>query len=152
MTSAVARLAWERGRRWLESGRRALTDRRWDDAVYAAQMASEQAAKGLLLAAGIEVPKQHDVSNLLLDLGMEPGRSFARDELEEVARIVADLASRRALAAYGFESEVGVEEFRAVAPRAVREAARVVGFVRAALGLAGRAGPRARPSHRGRSR
>lgn len=146
MTVPVARLACERARRWLQSGRRALEDRRWDDAVYSAQMASEQAAKGLLLASGVEVPKQHDVSNLVLDLPTGPGRTITSRTLEEIAHIVADLASRRGLAAYGFETEVGVEEFRPIAPKAVRDAARVVDLAQVALGLA--AAPRRARSRR----
>ena len=57
----IASLALGRARRWLQGARRALEDERWDDAVYAAQMASEHAAKAVLLALGIEFPKQHDV-------------------------------------------------------------------------------------------
>lgn len=149
-TPTVARLAYERGLRWLESGERALEDRRWDDAVYSAQMAAEQASKGLLLAAGIEVPKQHDVSNLLRELAAGAENTIPQHDIEKVARIVADLASRRSQAAYGFESEIGVEAFRTVAPPAVRDAAYVLHFVRAALGLTRGAGPtrssRRRPS------
>ncbi len=147
----VARLAYERAERWLESGERALEDRRWDDAIYSAQMAAEQASKGLLLAAGIEVPKQHDVSNLVRELAAGSEAAYPPHEIERVARIVADLASRRSQAAYGFESEIGVEAFRAAAAPAVRDAAYVLRFVRAALGLARGEGSR-RSSRRGPSR
>ena len=78
------------------------------------------------------------------ELALERRPPLPLSRLEEVAGFVADLASRRALAAYGFESEVGADEFRSVAPNAVKDAARVVRTIRAALGLVGRR-PRARP-------
>ena len=122
-TLDVALLAVERAERWLESARRALSDSRWDDAVYSAQMCSEHAAKGVLISLGIEFPKQHDVSDVFVTLGDRKDMpSVFRKRVEEISKKLADLAAERALAGYGFEEGVGVEYFEDIAPRAVEDA------------------------------
>ncbi|MEM0459851.1 MAG: HEPN domain-containing protein [Thermofilaceae archaeon] len=79
-TLDLARAALRRAKRWLQGARRALEDGRWDDAVYASQMAVEHSAKGVLIALGIEFPKVHDVSPVLRLL--PPGESCPLEPLE----------------------------------------------------------------------
>ncbi|MFQ5837311.1 MAG: HEPN domain-containing protein [Thermoplasmata archaeon] len=125
----VPRLARERAARWLQSAQRALEDTRWDDAVYSAQMCSEHAAKAVLLALGIEFPKQHDVSEVFVTLTehdeMPPE---LRTDIPPMADILAELAAQRALAGYGFETEVDVSYFEKLAPKAVEKGKRVLKF------------------------
>ncbi len=122
-TLDIARLAVERAGRWLESARRALSDSRWDDAVYSAQMCSEHAAKGVLISLGIEFPKQHDVSDVFVTLeDRKDVPSAFRKRVEEISKKLANLAAERALAGYGFEEGVGVEYFEDIAPGAVKDA------------------------------
>ncbi len=125
----VASLARERGARWLQGALRALEDRRWDDAVYSAQMCSEHAAKSVLLALGIEFPKQHDVSEVFVTLAeRDDVLPPLRTEVPRVADILAELAAHRALAGYGFETEVGVSYFEGLAPGAVEKGRKVLEF------------------------
>jgi HEPN domain-containing protein len=143
----VAGLALERARRWLQGARRAVEDARWDDAVYAAQMCSEHAAKAVLLALGIEFPKQHDVSEVFVTLEQ-------RDELPpemrasvpELADILAELAAHRALAGYGFETGIDISFFEDFAPSAVEKGGKVLEF---AEGFLGGLGETSSSSHRG---
>lgn len=122
-TLDVALLAVERAKRWLESARRALSDSRWDDAVYSAQMCSEHAAKAVLISLGMEFPKQHDVSDVFVTLeDRKDMPSVFRKRVEEISKKLANLAAERALAGYGFEEGVGVEYFEDIAPRDVEDA------------------------------
>ena len=122
-TLDIALLAMERAQRWMESARRALSDSRWNDAVYSAQMCSEHAAKGVLISLGIEFPKLHDVSDVFVTL--EDRRdmpSVFRKKVEKISKKLANLAAERALAGYGFEEGVGVEYFEDIAPGTIEDA------------------------------
>ncbi len=74
----------------------------WADVVRESQEVVELALKGLLRAHGIEAPRIHDVSPILLDerahLPAELGGS-----LEELARISRQLRRDRELSFYGSE-------------------------------------------------
>ncbi|RLF12789.1 MAG: hypothetical protein DRJ97_07175 [Thermoprotei archaeon] len=79
--------------------------------VRRSQEALELAVKALLRALAIEYPRAHDVSDALLEhQGRLPRALKAR--VEELARLVADLASVRGPAFYGYERE-GIPASRA---------------------------------------
>jgi HEPN domain-containing protein len=89
-------------------------------------MSVEQSAKAVLLALGIDFPREHDVSPLLLRLRKRTGiPGWFRDELESMARTVSELAEQRALAGYGFEKGVDLETFRQLAPKALAQAKKI---------------------------
>jgi len=122
-TLDIALLALKRSERWIEGAKGALSDSRWDDAVYSAQMCSEHAAKAVLISLGIDFPKQHDVSDVFVTLkGRGDLPSDFRRKVEEIAEKLANLAAERALAGYGFEEGIGVEYFEEVAPGAIEDA------------------------------
>ncbi|MEM1523581.1 MAG: HEPN domain-containing protein [Thermofilaceae archaeon] len=122
-TLDLARAALRRAKRWLQGARRALEDGRWDDAVYASQMAVEHSAKGVLIAFGIEFPKVHDVSSVLrlLPSRRELPRWFT-SQLEEFAEDVSELARLRTIASYGYEMRVDESYFKDYAPMALKKA------------------------------
>ncbi|MBS7248316.1 MAG: HEPN domain-containing protein [Candidatus Jordarchaeales archaeon] len=60
--------AIKRAARWLQGAERAMEDERWDDVVYSSQMAAEHSTKAVLISLGIDFPKEHDVSDILLQL------------------------------------------------------------------------------------
>lgn len=74
----------------------------WADVVRESQEVVELALKGLLRSCGIEAPRIHDVSELLL---AERQRLPARlhDDLERLAAISKSLRRDRELAFYGAE-------------------------------------------------
>ncbi len=76
--------------------------RSWADVVREAQEIVELALKGLLRSHGIEAPRIHDVSDVLL---AEPDRLAAslRADLPKLAAISRDLRRDRELAFYGAE-------------------------------------------------
>ena len=115
-----------RAGRWLQGASRALEDERWDDAVYSSQMAVEQSAKAVLIALGIDFPKEHDVSIVFEDLAKRLDMpEWFRRKVPEIGKAVAELAEIRGLAGYGFEQGIGVEYFKDYAPEAFKKAREV---------------------------
>jgi len=118
----IAILALKRAGRWLKGAERALSEKRWDDAVFSAQMCSEHAAKGVLISLGIEFPKQHDVSDVFVTLKQRRDLpSNFRNQVENLTQDLAELASERALSSYGFEDGIDVDYFKDYAPEAVKK-------------------------------
>ena len=74
----------------------------WADVVRESQEVVELALKGLLRACGVEAPRLHDVSEILI---AERARlpEALRGEVESLARISRDLRRDRELAFYGAE-------------------------------------------------
>lgn len=116
----LAALALERARRWMATAEEALRGERFDDALYAAQMASEQAAKAVLIRHNIEYPKSHDPGPVLAELDGLP--QWFKENLPRMVSILALLAKRRGQAGYGFEEGLDVSAFKEAAPGAVRDA------------------------------
>ena len=122
----LAKAGIERAGRWLQGALRALQDERWDDAVYSSQMAVEQSAKAVLIALGIDFPKEHDVSIVFEALSKRIDISeWFRRKVPEIAKAIAELAEIRGLAGYGFEQGIGVEYFKDYAPKANKKAREV---------------------------
>ena len=76
--------------------------RSWADVVREAQEVVELALKGLLRARGIEPPRIHDVSEVLL-AERERLPEVLRSDVEALAAISRDLRRDRELAFYGAE-------------------------------------------------
>ncbi len=74
----------------------------WADVVRQSQEVVELALKGLLRSCGIEAPRLHDVSDILL-AERERLPQPVRTEVETLARISRDLRRDRELAFYGAE-------------------------------------------------
>ncbi len=123
---SIAKQGISRAARWLQSAERAMEDERWDDVVYSSQMAVEHSAKAVLISLGIDFPKEHDVSDALLQIQeISHLPQWFREELSSIADIVAELAEQRGLAGYGFEEGIEVTYFKEYAPEALEEAKRV---------------------------
>jgi len=122
----LARAGIERAGRWLQGASRALQDARWDDAVYSSQMAAERSAKAVLIALGIDFPKEHDVSIVFEELAKRLDiPEWFRLKVPEIVKAVAELAEMRGLAGYGFEQGIGVEYFKDYAPETFKKAREV---------------------------
>lgn len=120
--SEIVVRALERAGRWLQGAERASEDRRWDDVVYGAQMCVEQAAKAVLLQYGIDYPKEHDVSDMVLSLAERVDVPvWFQKQVGKVAEVVAELAGKRGVAAYGYGEGIGVEYFKSYAPQALAQ-------------------------------
>lgn len=116
-------MAINRSNRWLQGAKRALEDERWDDVVYASQMATEHSVKAILIALGIEYPKVHDVSGIFRPLeGREDLPEWFREMIPEIADSLSELSEERAPAGYGFEMGVEAEDFKEYAPEALGKA------------------------------
>jgi HEPN domain-containing protein len=83
-------------------GRRALKDGNYAFAVLAAQECVEFSIKGALRRLGIEHPKTHDVSQVLVLNKDRLPENFAAN-LERVREVSRSLTLKRSQAAYGDE-------------------------------------------------
>jgi HEPN domain-containing protein len=74
----------------------------WADVVRESQEVVELALRGLLRACGVEAPRIHDVSDILL-AERERLPAPLHSEVERLARVSRDLRRDRELAFYGAE-------------------------------------------------
>ena len=115
----LAASAIRRSARWLRSALRALEDERWDDVVYSSQMAVEQASKAVLIALGIEYPREHDVSTVFKRISrIENVPEWFSSIVPELADNISELAELRGLAGYGYEKGLDADYFKGYAPKA----------------------------------
>jgi HEPN domain-containing protein len=106
----------------------------WADVVRESQEVVELALKGLLRACGIEAPRLHDVSDILIAERARLPENL-RAEVETLARISRDLRRDRELAFYGAEDLTPSGFYkRQDAERAREGAERVVRVVTPAVG------------------
>lgn len=115
----LAASALRRSARWLRSASSALEDERWDDVVYSSQMAVEQASKAVLIALGIEYPREHDVSAVFKRISrIENVPEWFSSIVPELANNISELAELRGLAGYGYEKGLDADYFKGYAPKA----------------------------------
>jgi HEPN domain-containing protein len=106
----------------------------WADVVRESQEVVELALKGLLRSCGIEAPRLHDVSDILIAERARLPESLG-GEIENLARISRDLRRDRELAFYGAEDLTPSGFYkRQDAERAREGAERVVRIVAPAVG------------------
>ncbi|MEM2850175.1 MAG: HEPN domain-containing protein [Candidatus Bathyarchaeia archaeon] len=121
----LATSAIKRGKRWLRGAFKALEDERWDDVVYSSQMAVEQVSKAVLMALGIEYPREHDVSAVFKRVSKIEGiPTWFLSILDELASNISELAEIRGLAEYGYEKGLDADYFKDYAPLAYEKARR----------------------------
>ena len=114
-----ARKGIRRAWRWLQGAKRALEDKRWDDAVYCSQMAVEQSSKAILILLGIDYPKEHDISDVFIQLSSRQYLPlWFRENVKEMCSTISELSGLRGLAAYGYEKGMDEEYFADYAPEA----------------------------------
>ncbi len=125
----LAASAIRRAYRWLMGAKRALEDKRWDDVVYSAQMAVEQSSKAVLIALGIDFPKEHDVSPAFKLLYMKVSLpNWFKEVLEGLITNISELAELRGLAGYGYEKGLDSDYFMHYAPQTYERAKTHYGY------------------------
>ncbi len=122
----------EQARVWLETGERALKQRNNAFAVLAAQECVEFSLKGALKKLGVEYPRTHDASFILVANKERLPRNIlsSLDWLVDVSRT---LAMKRSQAAYGDEATgvpAGKLFEKADAAKALGDARRVLALCR----------------------
>lgn len=93
-----------RATRCLEEAELALSKQDYAGTVRRSQEALESALRALLRALSIEYPKEHDVSEVLLNERDRLPREL-QEGLEDLAALSRELASLRGPAMYGYEKE-----------------------------------------------
>lgn len=122
-----SQFAIKRAQNWLESAKRGLEDKRWNDCVYNAQMASEHAIKAIFLWKGIHYKRIHDISELVRRLQDDPDLpAFFSEKIPQYAENIEELTELRNLAGYGFEEGIDNDYFETYAPTAFKWAEEIV--------------------------
>ncbi|MDJ0269045.1 MAG: HEPN domain-containing protein [Aigarchaeota archaeon] len=96
----IARALVNQGTRRLETAKREYNEGSPAYAIRSSQECVELALKGALRLVGIEYPKKHDVSNVLLRFADRCPRWFEVEKMAKISRIVAE---KREPAMYGDE-------------------------------------------------
>jgi HEPN domain-containing protein len=86
-------------------------------------MAAEHSLKAVLILLGIDVPKRHDLSEILYPLidNVQLPQRF-RKNIPRLARISKELAAIRAAAGYGYEKALQPDYFKPKAQQAMEDA------------------------------
>ncbi len=109
-----------------------LEERMWADVVRECQEVVELALKGLLRHHDIDVPRVHDVSEVLAENSARFPR-LVQEALDELTEISQELRRDRELAFYGSEDITPHSFYKEKHARVARErAGRVVSICRAA--------------------
>lgn len=87
-----------------------LKKKAYSDVVREAQEIVELCLKGVLRYVGVEPPKYHDVSPILIE-HQEKFKTFRPEELEKVVKISKRLRKERELAFYGDIDFIPTEEY-----------------------------------------
>lgn len=93
-----------RAKRCLKEARLALDENDAASTIRRSQEALELIVKALLRLIGIEYPRSHDVSDVLLEWRDKLPREL-KDRIEDLASLISELASIRGPAFYGYERE-----------------------------------------------
>jgi HEPN domain-containing protein len=108
--------------------------RSWADVVRESQEVVELALKGLLRHVGVEAPRIHDVSDVLLAEEAKLPRALRGDKVARLAAVSRDLRRDRELAFYGAEDLTPSTFYSQDDATTAREGARfVVRLVRRAV-------------------
>jgi len=86
-------------------------------------MCVEQSTKSILVALGIDYPKEHDISGVFMKLsGNKALPTWFRDKIPKITQYISELAEQRGLAGYGFETGITIDYFKDYSNRAIKAA------------------------------
>jgi len=93
-----------RAERCLREARLALNEGDAPSTIRRSQEALELMTKAYLRLIGIEYPKSHDISDILLEYKDRLSQEL-RNNIEDLSKLISELASIRGPAFYGYERE-----------------------------------------------
>ena len=98
----------KRAARCLAEAENALKDGDHPMAIRRSQECIELSVKGILRAAAIEFPREHDVSDVLMSMewGKIGSPGWFIERVEAMAKIMREITPKRGPAMYGFEMEM----------------------------------------------
>lgn len=94
-----------RAGRYLREAENAFSEGDYASTIRRAQECIELSVKSVLRAAGIEFPREHDVSEVLLELDVEMPEWF-KAKIPRIAKIMRDITPKRGISMYGLEREL----------------------------------------------
>jgi hypothetical protein len=94
-----------KAKRYLREAENACSEGDFASTIRRSQECIELSVKSVLRAVGIEFPKEHDVSEVLLELNVDMPTWF-KDKVPEIARIMREITPKRGISMYGLEHEL----------------------------------------------
>lgn len=104
INTEMAKDYMHRAERCLKEARLALDEKDPPSAIRRSQEALELITKAYLRLIGIEYPKTHDVSDILLE-HRDKLPPELKNNIKDLAKLISELASIRGPAFYGYERE-----------------------------------------------
>jgi HEPN domain-containing protein len=97
-----------RAGRCLDEAEDAFNEDDYPMTIRRSQECIEFSIKGVLRMASIEFPREHDVSDVLINIAWKEIGSpdWFTDRIQDMARIMREITPKRGLAMYGFEKEM----------------------------------------------
>ena len=111
INTEMAKDYMHRAERCLKEARLALDEKDPPSAIRRSQEALELITKAYLRLIGIEYPKTHDVSDILLE-HRDKLPPELKNNIKDLAKLISELASIRGPAFYGYERE-GIPAYKA---------------------------------------
>jgi HEPN domain-containing protein len=102
----------ESAEEWLDMADLALSKKLYEQSLYAMEMASEIALKGVLMAIKISVPKTHNIGDTVRTY-LYGNQKLSQEFLEHLPTFLEDfktLLELRPAVGYGFESRLSHDE------------------------------------------
>jgi HEPN domain-containing protein len=94
-----------RAMRYLREAENAFSEGDFASTIRRSQECIELSVKSVLRAVGIEFPREHDVSEVLLELDVDMPEWF-RDKIHRIAGIMREITPKRGISMYGLEREL----------------------------------------------
>lgn len=94
-----------RAKRYLREAENAFSEGDFASTIRRSQECIELSVKSVLRAVGIEFPREHDVSDVLLELNVDMPDWF-KEKVPEIARIMSEITPKRGVSMYGLEREL----------------------------------------------
>jgi HEPN domain-containing protein len=128
--------ALESSEMWLHTAEAAFEKKLYPSSLYALEMAAEIALKAVLAAMHVDVPKTHNVAQILKGIfeekrGLLP-KEFSDNE-EFVMGVLSDLLLLRNPAGYAYETNISTSEFRSKAEEYIGKTKRVLKLAKIAV-------------------
>lgn len=125
---------------WLDTAEAAMRSKIYATALYSMEMAVEIALKAVLMELGVNVPKLHNIMNVLEAVLDEKHSAISKEFIEKESFILStynDLLEIRPIVGYTFETGVSINT-EEKAKKYMSAAKEVVGLCRLAVGRTGK--------------
>jgi|GEM_PF-6371951 HEPN domain-containing protein len=128
--------ALESSEMWLRTAEAAFEKKLYPSSLYALEMATEIALKAVLVTMRVDVPKTHNMTQMLKDIFDEKRSLLPKEFLENegfAIEVLSDLLLLRNPAGYAYETNISTSEFESKAEEYIKKTDRVLKLAKTAI-------------------